>query len=777
MKDKLVLSAYGSHNAAIAMFYKGEYRVIEVERWLNAKNIGLTTYMPSKHPQIVFDEITDYLLSLTDRSDVDVYLTDYVQKITPKFHTKEALGFDHHTAHAATAFYQSPYKEALVFTFDGGGDGGYFNVYMADRRGGIRLLDKFNQDLGFPYMVICDHIKDIKKESLSIGNLVYAGKIMGLCSYGNVREEWVPFFDEYYSKFNYIGNSVIGGAEARFQAITTLFKQLGCEDFDIETTRYEGQLAWDIAATSQKSFENQFFKYAQKYLDQYPDLPVAMSGGCALNVLLNSKLLKLRNNKVFVPPNVNDCGIAAGGLLWYLKPEGQVDLTYSGTPILDKNQFGTYIQEHDLVVHEHVQIEELAQFLADGHIVGMIQGNSEHGSRALGNRSIICNPAAGMKDVLNNKVKHREWYRPFAPMVRLEETPKYFEWDEGVESRHMVFVANVREEWRDKIPAITHEDNTARLQTVTRSQNTLIYDLLGEFEKLTGHGVLLNTSFNVDGKPILSRLSDAFKILRDTELDAVYYEGNLICRSNNNAFMKFKEEQHKVALTDDTTIYVLSYRDNHADMDADIEKIRGLIRDGRNLVVSVPLYNLKKYADILPESESLKYFPIKVQQHYYHARMEGKFTFHTHTTAEYAQWIKLLWCKEMMTENFFNSQYHLFVNLNELSEREYAYNVSRDVDLLSQFAKTDEHVIITSKRNLESVFDAEYLKNKFKAENVDQYATTAIFCGNIENLTWYFNNYEGQFLWYGDMGKVGKDYDYLLISVLEHSHRYKLLDA
>lgn len=777
MKDKLVLSAYGSHNAAIAMYYKGEYRVIEVERWLNAKNIGLTTYMPSKHPQIVFDEITDYLLSLTDRSDVDVYLTDYVQKITPKFHTKEALGFDHHTAHAATAFYQSPYKEALVFTFDGGGDGGYFNVYMADRRGGIRLLDKFNQDLGFPYMVICDHIKDIKKESLSIGNLVYAGKIMGLCSYGNVRDEWVPFFDEYYTKFNYIGNSVIGGAEARFAAITTLFKQLGCEDFDIETTRFEGQLAWDIAATSQKSFENQFFKYAQKYLDQYPDLPVAMSGGCALNVLLNSKLLRLRNNKVFVPPNVNDCGIAAGGLLWYMKPEGQVDLTYSGTPILDRNQFGTYVQEHDLVVHEHVQIEELAQFLADGHIVGMIQGNSEHGSRALGNRSIICNPGEGMKDILNHKVKHREWYRPFAPMVRLEETPKYFEWDEGVESRHMVFVANVREEWRDKIPAITHEDNTARLQTITRSQNQLIYDLLGEFEKLTGHGVLLNTSFNVDGKPILTRLSDAFKILRDTELDAVYFEGNLICRSNNNAFKKFKEEQNKVALNDSTTIYALSYRDNQDDIDSDINKIRGLLREDRNIVVSVPLYNLKKYADILPESETLKYFPIKTHQHYYHARMEGKFTFHTRTTAEYAQWIKLLWCKEMMTENFFNSEYHLFVNLNELSDREYQYDTSREVDLLATFAKTDEHVVITSKPNLESVFDDEYVKNKFKAEPVENYATTAIFCGNIENLTWFFNNYEGQFLWYGDMGKVGKDYDYLLVSVLEHPHRYKLLDA
>lgn len=97
------------------------------------------------------------------------------------------------------------------------------------------------------------------------------------------------------------------------------------------------------------------------------------------------------------------------------------------------------------------------EYIADGNIVGMIQGNSEHGSRALGNRSILCNPVGNMKDILNNKVKHREWYRPFAPIVRLEDAPKYFEWDDGVESRHMVYVANVKEEWRSKLPAITHQ--------------------------------------------------------------------------------------------------------------------------------------------------------------------------------------------------------------------------------------------------------------------------------------------------------------------------------
>lgn len=773
MKDKLILSAYGSHNAAIAMYYKGEYRVIEVERWLNSKNIGLTTYMPCKHPQIVFDEITEYLLSTTDRSDADVFLTGYVQKITPKFHVKEYLAYDHHTAHAATAFYQSPYKESLVFTFDGGGDGGFFNVYLANRKDGIRLVDKFNQDLGFPYMVIADYLKDIKKEPLNIGNLVYAGKIMGLCSYGHVRDEWVPHFDEFYTQFNYIGNSFIGGAEARFSALTKLFKNLEIE-FDFESSRFEGQLAWDIAATSQKSFENQFFKFAQKYLDQYPDMPVALAGGCALNVLLNTKLLALRNNKVFVPPNVSDCGIASGGILWHLNPEEQVDLTYSGTHILDKNQFGTFVQEYDLTVHEDVAIEDLAQYIADGNIVGMIQGNSEHGSRALGNRSIICAPGEGMKDVLNNKVKHREWYRPFAPIARLDDAFKYFEIDEGVESRHMVFVANVREEWRATLPAITHEDFTARLQTVTRNQNTLIYDLITEFEKITGYGVILNTSFNVDGKPILSRLSDAFKILRDTQLDAVYFEGKLIVRHNNDNFKKVKQEE--VAKDDDTTIYVLSFKDTKEEMSEDIEKIKDLIRDERKIGIMIPDYNYPVYAEVLPESDTLKYFKIGNRQRYYDSRLIGPFNFKKQDIVEYSKYIKLLWCKEILQADLFNTKYHLFVNLDELKQREYSYNLARDVDLLSSFAKTDDKIIVTAKKDVGTMFDSEYLMERFKAAP-KTYPTTALFCGNDENLEWMFNNYEGMLLWFVGIEKYGEDHDYLLISTIENEHRYKFLEA
>jgi carbamoyltransferase len=127
-----------------------------------------------------------------------------------------------------------------------------------------------------------------------------------------------------------------------------------------------------------------------------------------------------------------------------------------------------------------------------------------------------------MKDILNAKVKHREWYRPFAPVVRLEDVSSYFEW-EG-ESRWMTFCPKVKPEWREKLAAVTHVDNTARVQTVTREQNEWLYDLLTEFKSITGVGVLLNTSFNVDGKPILSTIKDAFKILQETQMDGLVLE-------------------------------------------------------------------------------------------------------------------------------------------------------------------------------------------------------------------------------------------------------------
>ena len=154
-----------------------------------------------------------------------------------------------------------------------------------------------------------------------------------------------------------------------------------------------------------------------------------------MNVLLNTRLAYERNGKVFVPPNTSDCGMSIGAILWYLKPQEQVDLTYSGLPVTDEYMFSNYVNQYSFAVQDNVSVKELAGYISEGHIVGVIQGNGEHGSRALGNRSIICSPAGNMKDIINFKVKKREWYRPFAPVVRLEDVSKYFDFE--YESRHM----------------------------------------------------------------------------------------------------------------------------------------------------------------------------------------------------------------------------------------------------------------------------------------------------------------------------------------------------
>ena len=277
------------------------------------------------------------------------------------------------------------------------------------------------------------------------------------------------------------------------------------------------QLGWDVAKTSQVAFEEVFIEMIKPFLDKFPNIPLILVGGCGLNILLNTRLHDELNRPVFVPPNPNDCGIATGMILNHIKPEKAIDITYSGIDILDKHTLMSHVEERHA---KPINYEKLIDDLSNGKIVGVVRGNSEHGPRALGNRSIICNPAYdNMKDILNQKVKNREWYRPFAPVCKLEDVSKYFNF--SGESRWMGFCPTVKEEWREKLVSITHVDGTARVQTVTEKQNPWLYNLLTEFEKKSGIGVLLNTSFNVNGKPILSRYTDAIQVYDKTQMDCL----------------------------------------------------------------------------------------------------------------------------------------------------------------------------------------------------------------------------------------------------------------
>ena len=515
------ISFYGSHNSAVVVEDQGKIvTVVEVERFLNKKNAGYGQYMTSRTRPFLLKEIVQWIKKTygIDQYENCYYLnSDTIEDSNLVFYhelipAKNYVSCLHHLSHAACGFYQSSYDKALIISFDGGGNDGFFNIYVAEDRKTIKEIDRLGIDLGFPYMSFGHYLHDIKMEpDLSIGNLVYSGKIMGLCSYGNVREPWLEHFKAYY-RAKPDGNNYI-------QHLTNLGNQISVSFNTSE--RLKEQIAWDIAKTSQIAFEEVFLELVRPYLEKYSDLPLVLVGGCALNILLNTRLKNELRQDVFVPPNPNDCGIAAGMMLYYTKPEQPVDLTYKGVPILDKDLIMSYCE--DDWSSNPVDIKAIANDLIHQKIVGVARGNSEHGPRALGNRSILCNPASpNMKDVLNSKVKNREWYRPFAPVVRLEDVSTYFNF-QG-ESRWMCFCPTVKEEWKDKLASITHVDGTARVQTVTREQNEFLYDLLTEFKNKTGIGVLLNTSFNVDGRPILSTVRDAMKVYKETQMDCLVLE-------------------------------------------------------------------------------------------------------------------------------------------------------------------------------------------------------------------------------------------------------------
>jgi carbamoyltransferase len=515
------ISFYGSHNSSVVVEDNGKIlTVIEVERFLNVKNAGYGQYLTSNTRFFLITEILKYIKNEYGISEFETCYysnTDTIEgpnkvhyeKMIPAKNYVDVL---HHLSHAACAFYQSKYNEGLIVSFDGGGSDGFFNIYHAKNRDEITLIDKFNTDLGFAYMSFGDYLNDIRQEpALNIGNLVYSGKIMGLCSYGSINEEWLPHFEKYYRSkpdgLNYL----------------ELLNQLGQETgltFN-RNDRLTGQISWDVAKTSQIAFENVFMGIISPFLEMFPKLPLLLTGGCALNILLNTKLYHELDRDIFVPPNPNDCGIASGMILLHMKPKEAVDLTYLGIPILDKNTLMIISEEQYNTTP--IDTNTIVNDLVSGKIIGVVRGNSEHGPRALGNRSIICDPShPEMKNILNEKVKNREWYRPFAPVCRLEDVSKYFKF--SGESRWMSFCPEVREEWREKLTSITHIDGTARVQTVTKEENEWLYNLITEFEKVSGIGVLLNTSFNINGKPILSTYKDALHVFKTTQMDKLILE-------------------------------------------------------------------------------------------------------------------------------------------------------------------------------------------------------------------------------------------------------------
>ncbi len=512
------MSIYASHDASITINpSEGVYRIYEFERLLKERYCKI-----NDHPR--FEEACQFILEdIKKEYGIEGFDKCYFGKIGSStsiqekkilykvFGINDFIDTGHHLSHAATALYQSNFDDCLIFSIDGGGwdennEVSMFNIYLANRKN--KTIEKIGQsglDVGNAYSLISMPIKEIRK-----GNyLSYAGKIMGLAAYGKIRQEWIEPMRTFYLTQHFIG--------LEFSQLSRLGSIIKLDLSNYDTI--SGQDAYDLAATSQYIFEEVVFDVIRPYIEKYK-LPICLTGGCALNVLFNDRLKKEMSFPVFVPPNPNDCGISLGQLLLNEPPEEVVDITYSGFDILDREKLIENIVQYNA---KEVSISDVAKLIVEGKIIGVIRGKSECGPRALGNRSIICDPSfPEMKDILNHKVKFREWFRPFAPIVKEEEVNKYFDF-EG-EARFMSYSPKTKTEWLEKLKSIVHEDTTSRVQTVTREQNEFIYDLISEVDKIKNVGVILNTSFNIKGKPILTSIEDALEVLNTTELDYVLVE-------------------------------------------------------------------------------------------------------------------------------------------------------------------------------------------------------------------------------------------------------------
>lgn len=528
------LSIYGSHDSSICISpHPGDYRIYEFERLTGQRYCSI----------INNDDFLKYILRVKEliRSEYGIvnYGSCFFAQVPDEKRDilKEVFGFNHfeeishHAAHAAGAVYQCDFEKCLVISSDSGGHElnpetiSTFCIFLADKTKPmnhvIHKIADIPIDLAGAYTLMAVPIREITKEDVYSKYLSYAGKIMGLAAYGRVREPWVgPMIKFYKGPINLESLEKLGQAIALPLGLNTIHSQAG----------------YDLAATSQHVFEVLSMRAFWRYVKEY-DLPIVLTGGAALNVILNEKIRKIFKKHVFVPVNPNDCGLSFGMIMLREPAEKTADITYSGIGITDLDKLSDFkdrFEKDNSCRVRQVGIKELAELIYSGKTIGVMRGNSEVGPRALGNRSILCDPSiAGIKYKLNKSIKFREWFRPFAPVVRKQDVNCYFDFSE--ESRFMSYAVKVSDQYRkyyddgragiSAIDAVVHRDNTARVQTILREQNEFLYDLITETGNLTGVYVLLNTSFNIKGKPILTSVEDAFSAWLNSELDCIYIEG------------------------------------------------------------------------------------------------------------------------------------------------------------------------------------------------------------------------------------------------------------
>ena len=477
------------------------YVLKELEKYVDHIDAICFTDIHHKYAATAFGVISSYLNCLSNIR---------VNCIEEEKHVFYSVSLEHHQLHASCAFTHSGFDEAVCIVLDGAGatfdDYGKENqsIYECNKDGYTsiekRFVDHTNIGVGYAYACITQ---------LLGFKALDCGKTMGLSAYGK-EDKNIPQLI-----------SIEDCASKNF----TLTKTKGLEHFGYTdctlNNDYQHKVNYEnIAYRIQKDYEDYLIATCKRVLSMSKSKNLILTGGCALNCVANYKLLKTlpKDVNLYVEPISDDSGVSVG-------------CAYHMSGIRDsklKNLYlGSQLQyEYELLGNNEIEYDvepnHIAELISLGNIVAIAQGRSEVGPRALGNRSLLFDPRVKDGKDIVNKIKNREYFRPFAGTVLKEHAKDYFDMDRLDESPFMMYAVDVLPHKRDEIPSIVHVDGTCRIQTITSDQNKNYYNLISEFYKLTGVPILFNTSFNLAGDTMVETIDDAFYTLRNSQINYMY---------------------------------------------------------------------------------------------------------------------------------------------------------------------------------------------------------------------------------------------------------------
>jgi len=504
---------------------------------------------------------------LKDKLFMKKEIIDNLKKLSPEFNEKNFFFSEHHLSHAASAFFPSPFKKALIFTADGVGEWATTSVAVGENNT-IKIKKEINypNSLGLLYSAFTYYI----------GFKVNSGeyKLMGLAPYGkpiyadlieeklvDIKEDGSFRLDQSY--FDY---------STGFRMTNNKFNKLFKKKVRKPETKIQ-KFHMNVAASIQKVTEKIILKTLKSLKEEYNLENLCLAGGVALNCVANGLIQREKIFKnIWIQPAAGDAGGSLGSALalWHMhlkkkrNPSKNDNMkgSYLG-PSFSKNSVKDELEKlgaNYKILEKKKMIKSVAKMISKGKAIGWFQGKMEFGPRALGCRSIIADPRNKiMQKQLNLKIKFRESFRPFAPSILEAQAKKWFNLD--CKSPYMLMVSDVVKNKlikkksnlsslsiinniRSIVPAITHVDNSARIQTVNRATNSIFYELIDEFYKLTKTPILINTSFNIRGEPIVCTPKDAFKCFMGTKLDVLVIENFVLEKNkqNKNLIIDYKKE-------------------------------------------------------------------------------------------------------------------------------------------------------------------------------------------------------------------------------------------